>query len=65
MYVCVLRHLKEELTRAIDKWFQFICNAGNTSFINEEIQHKALKQYCKYCNVVFSNGIPWFNCDTM
>ena len=60
-----IRHLKEELTWAIDKWFQFICNAANTSFINEEIKHKALKQYCKYRNVVFSSRIPWFNCDTM
>ena len=61
MNVRVSRHLKEELTLAIDKWLRIVSNKmlfKTVVAITKKLKNKAvlnLKQYCMRCYVTLSN----------
>ena len=54
----VLKHLKEELALAIDKWLQVISNICNVSYTIKKLNNKVvlnLNQFCMHCYVALSN----------
>ena len=56
--VCISKHFKEELVRAIDKWLQIISHIMPfKNYTTKKIKNKAILnlKYCMSCYVALSN----------